>query len=370
MAGIIINERVKMLHGLTAKNNCMKKNIISLVQIFCVLLILYLQGGTASAREIIDMAGRHVIVPDVINRVFGTSPPATYMIYAIDPGMISGLNASLRSPEKRYMDERINQLPVVGGQQGQGAMPDFEVLLKVKPDIILMWMWKQLSASNEKIEQKFKALGIPVVYIAMDSLTEYPQVFRFLGDLLDHKERAETLAIYAEQTIEETKKVSSAIPDKEKVSIYYAEGTDGLSTECDTSVHAQLIPLSGGENVHKCNSTNLYGMQKISMEQVINYDPQIIVSHDSMFLSSIKKDARWKNIRAVREGRVYRIPTAPFNWFDRPPSFMRLLGLKWLTNRLYPEAYPVDMAAEVRRFYKLYLNVTLDEASAREIIQQ
>ncbi|MBN1906992.1 MAG: ABC transporter substrate-binding protein [Deltaproteobacteria bacterium] len=359
-----------MLHGLRCENKVLKKVVISLLQIFLFLLILYLPGRTASAREIIDMAGRHVVVPDVINKVFGSSPPATYMIYAIDPGMIAGLNASLRSPEKQYMDARIHQLPVVGGQQGQGAMPDFEVLLKIKPDIILVWMWKQLSASNEKLEQKLKTLGIPVVYIAMDSLTEYPHAFRFLGDLLNRKERAEALAIYAEQTLIETKKASGAIQNKERVSVYYAEGVDGLSTECDTSVHAQLIPLSGGANVHQCNSATLYGMQKISMEQVINYDPHVIVSHDSMFLSSIKKDVRWRNIRAVRDGHVYRIPTAPFNWFDRPPSFMRLLGLKWMTNQLYPDAYTIDMNAEARRFYKLFLNVTLDEASTREILQQ
>ncbi|NLA75837.1 MAG: ABC transporter substrate-binding protein [Deltaproteobacteria bacterium] len=359
-----------MLYGLRCENKGFKKVKISFAQIFFVLTILYLPGGTTSAREIIDMAGRHVIVPDVINKVFGSSPPATYMIYAIDPGMIAGLNFNLRSSEKQYMDKRLHQLPVVGGQPGQGAAPDFEVLLKVKPDIILVWMWKQLSAANEKMENKLKALGIPVVYIAMDSLTEYPQAFRFLGDLLNHKERAEALAIYAEQTIEETKKVSGAIQTKERVSVYYAEGADGLSTECHTSVHAQLIPLGGAINVHRCSNTNPYGMQKISIEQVINYNPQVIVTHDSMFLSRIKKDERWKNIRAVRDDRVYRIPTTSFNWFDRPPSFMRLLGLKWITNKLYPDTYTVDMNAETRSFYKLFLNATLDEPSAREILQK
>ncbi len=359
-----------MLHGLKCENKGLKNVVISLSQIFLVLSILYLPGGVTSAREIIDMAGRHVIVPDEINKVFGTSPPATYMIYAIDPGMIAGLNFGLDSFEKRYMDERIHRLPVVGGQQGQGAVPDFEVLLQVKPDIILVWMWKQLSASNEKLEHKLKTLGIPVVYIAMDSLNEYPQAFRFLGDVLNRKERAESLAIYTEQTIEETKKASSTIQESDRISVYYAEGVDGLSTECDTSVHAMLIPLSGAINVHRCSSTTLYGMQKISMEQVLNYDPQVIVSHDSMFLGRVKGDARWKNIRAVRDGRVYRIPTEPFNWFDRPPSFMRLLGLKWMTHSLYPDEYPVDMTSEIKRFYKLFLNVNLNTKMVREILEQ
>jgi iron complex transport system substrate-binding protein len=60
----------------------------------------------------------------------------------------------------------------------------------------------------------------------------------------------------------------------------------------------------------------------------------------------------------------------PFNWFDRPPSFMRLLGIHWMMHNLYPQTYPIDMVAETRHFYRLFLNVDLNEAAARKILQQ
>lgn len=47
---------------------------------------------------------------------------------------------------------------------------------------------------------------------------------------------------------------------------------------------------------------------------------------------------------------------------------MRLLGLKWMANHLYPSAYPIDLVAETQRFYQLFLNVTLDEAAARRLL--
>jgi iron complex transport system substrate-binding protein len=134
-------------------------------------------------------------------------------------------------------------------------------------------------------------------------------------------------------------------------------------------MHAQLIPLSGGRNVHRGSESGHRGMQKISMEQVLQYDPQVIISHEPMFFTGLTTHSKWKNIRAVRDGRVYRIPRTPFNWFDRPPSFMRLLGLKWMTHHLYPERYPLDLVAETQRFYELFLNITIDEATARKILR-
>jgi iron complex transport system substrate-binding protein len=335
-------------------------------------LILILAVGcclSAEARQITDMAGRQVAVPEVINKVYGTSPPATCMIYALDPGLVAGLNTPFNQSEKDYLDPRLQNLPMIGGWFGQGRVANLETLLQVRPDIILVWMW-QMSAVNEKIQQALKPLGIPVVYMLLDSLEDYPAAFRFLGDLFGLQERGQALCSYAEDTLKEVARVRATIPANERVSVYYAEGADGLSTECHTSVHAQLILLSGAENVHRCFSSNVQGMQKVSLEQVLQYDPQVIVAHEPLFFSRLEKETAWSNIRAVKDGRVYRIPRTPFNWFDRPPSFMRLLGLKWMAHQLYPSACPLDLVAETRHFYQLFLNVTLDEAAARKLLEQ
>jgi iron complex transport system substrate-binding protein len=108
-----------------------------------------------------------------------------------------------------------------------------------------------------------------------------------------------------------------------------------------------------------------YGMQKISMEQILRYDPDVIVFHEPLLAAELSGQGGWQNLRAVLDGRTYRIPRLPFNWFDRPPSFMRLLGLKWMMHHLYPDEYPIDLVSETRNFYGLFLNVTLDAEAAR-----
>ncbi|BBO86468.1 ABC transporter substrate-binding protein [Desulfosarcina ovata subsp. sediminis] len=332
-----------------------------------VLLLWAVGYGSAQARQITDMAGRTVTVPDVIHKIYGTSPPATLMAYAMDPSLVAGLNMPIKPDDAPYLDPRMTSRPVVGGWFGQGRVASMETLLALQPDIILVWWW-QHSAMDEKMANTLAPLGIPVVYMALNQLADYPEAFDFLGMLLHRESRARTLSSYARQAFAESERVRATIPDDARVSVYYAEEADGLSTECHTSVHAELIPLSGGENVHRCIQRTRVGKQKVSMEQVLNYDPQVIVAHERLFFKHIKADPKWQNIRAVQQGRVYRIPNRPFNWFDRPPSFMRLLGLKWMLHHLYPDHTAIDIVSETRQFYRLFLNVDLDEAAARKLL--
>jgi iron complex transport system substrate-binding protein len=100
------------------------------------------------------------------------------------------------------------------------------------------------------------------------------------------------------------------------------------------------------------------------------YNPDVIVAQESMFTEKVYSDPAWRNVKAVREHKVYLIPRTPLNWFDRPPSFMRFLGLEWLTSKLYPREFPVNMSAETRKFYSIFLGVELSDSDVREILGQ
>ena len=200
-----------------------------------------------------------------------------------------------------------------------------------------------------------------------EELQDYPEAIQFMGKLLDREERARELSDYGKEILPKVEVVVASIPEEEKITVYYAEERDGLATDCDKSYHAELINLAGGRNIHRCEPRDLLGMERIPLEQVIRSDPQVILVKEEAFFDSIFTDARWRDISAVRNKRVYLIPSLPFNWFDRPPSFMRLLGVQWLTHLLYPQRFPVDMARETRRFYKLFFDLDLDDRQLKEI---
>jgi len=340
-----------------------------MVLFLLLVLLSLLSVHHAQAREIVDMAGRRVPVPDTIRKVFTGSPPATYMLYAVDPTLIVGLNYPFTAAEKRFLSPAIQTLPVVGGWFGQGRTPNLETLLDVRPDIMVVWMWKA-AATNEKVEEVANRLGLPLIYIRIDSLSDYPEAFRFMGELLDRRERARELSEYASKAMSLAGTVAASIAEENRVSVYYAEAPDGLSTECDKSPHVELLGLAGGNNIYRCDPKNDFGMERISIEQVMTADPEVIIAQEKEFVDQVYSDPRWQAVRAVKNKRVHLIPRAPFNWFDRPPSFMRILGLRWLANRLYPEHFPLDLPRETREFYSLFLGVQLDDDALKEVLRQ
>lgn len=343
----------------------MSKSITAALCLFLALPMVC--SGVAGAREIADMAGRNVSVPDTIKKVYAPSPYGTYIMYAVDPALLAGLIFPLKEEDKKYLHKNVQRLPVIGSLFGQGQTANIEVLLQAKPDVLLMWSDKK-SPASQKTEETLKKMGIPYVYATAGSLSDYPDAFQFLGTLLNREKRAKKLSDYSRRVLSGVDAAVKRIPKEKRPKVYYAEGVDGLKTECDDSIHVELLKRAGDTDVHRCHTASHMGLEKISPEQVMLYDPDVIIVQEKLFFDRVFTDPAWQRIRAVRQGRVYLIPRTPFNWFDRPPSFMRILGLQWLMNRLYPKEYPVDIVREGRDFYRLFLSVEVSAQEMRKIM--
>jgi iron complex transport system substrate-binding protein len=130
--------------------------------------------------------------------------------------------------------------------------------------------------------------------------------------------------------------------------------------------------MVGGKNVVQSEIKGGQGKSEISIEQLLSWDPDIIISWDDErggYYSGIFKDPTWKDIKAVKDKEIYEIPNKPFNWFDRPPSVNRVLGVKWLGNLLYPDVFDYDMREEVKEFYDKFYHYELTEEEIDEILQ-
>ena len=321
----------------------------------------------AFGREIVDMTGRRVVLPDSIKRVYAPAPYGSYILYAVDPALMSGLIFPLRDEDKKYLHPAVHGLPVIGGLFGQGKTANMEVLLKSKPDLLLMWSDGKASP-NPKMEENMKRLPFPYAYATAGSLSDYPDAFLFIGKLLKRERRAKKLSGYCRHVLAGVDAAVKKVPASKRPKVYYAEGVDGLQTECDDSIHVELLKRAGDTDVHRCHTASHMGLEKISIEQIMLDDPDLIIIQEKIFFEKVFKDPAWQRVRAVRQGRVYLIPRTPFNWFDRPPSFMRFLGLQWITHLLYPREYPVDMVKEAREFYRLFLGVEVSEKDMRRIM--
>lgn len=327
-----------------------------------------MQPDFATAREIVDMTGRRVTVPDQITRVYAPSPPGYNLLYTLAPELLCGRAHPFRSDlEKAMTLPELRDLPIIGSIGGENQQADLEMLLRTKADLLLVTslLGNTDSAMEARVQAALERTGIPYVYVVARDLADYPAAYKFLGELLGQEARANELTAYIEGALADAETVVAQVPPAQRPKVYYAEQFDGLSTESAQSFHTHLLLLAGDVNVHResLSPITTMGWEKISLEQVIAYNPDFILVFEPVFYQSVYKHSGWKMIKAVQNKKVLWIPRGPFNWFDRPPSFMGALGLKWLLANFYPTQYPLDVVAEAQYFYRLFLNydLTYDE---------
>jgi iron complex transport system substrate-binding protein len=109
---------------------------------------------------------------------------------------------------------------------------------------------------------------------------------------------------------------------------------------------------------------------QVSIEQVLLWNPDVIVTIESNFHAAARTHPQWRDLPAVKAGRVYLAPTLPFGWIDSPPSINRLIGLRWLARILYPDAFPEDLRPIVRDFYTRCYHQTPTDAQLDQLLRQ
>ncbi|AFS78918.1 ABC transporter periplasmic binding protein [Gottschalkia acidurici 9a] len=327
-------------------------------------------------RIITDMSGREVKIPSKVEKVYSTSPIAQMAVYTIDSKKLTGLLFELTEMEKKYTVEGYSELPILGGWFGKDNKGNIEEILKVDPDVIIA-MGDVDDASKQFADDLQKQIGKPVV-IADGELEKTPESYKFLGEVLNEEKRAQELADYCEKTLKESKEIADSIKEEEKVTIYYAQGPEGLQTDPAKSTHAGVFDFVGAKNIADVESKGGYGRTEVSIEQILNWNPdKIIVCKDknnktgkvSSSYETITTDNKWSSLRAVKENQVYEIPDSPYNIIDRPPSVSRILGIKWLGNLLYPDKFKYDIEQETKEFYEKFYHYELKDGDIEEILQ-
>jgi len=315
--------------------------------------------GEAAHQGFTDAAGRNLTIPKDIKKVYCTSPIGTIFIYTLAPDRLAGWNYELAPEEKEYILPEYRGLPVLGGWFGKSNTGNIEEILKVRPDIILSMgtVGKSSISSADEIQKK---LGIPVLVVD-GSLTSLSKTYETMGRLLGTEKKAKELGSYCSEALSWVTKAVASIPEKERPRVYYAEGPKGLLTDPKGSPHVEALDVCGGINVAECPLKEGYGRTEVSIEQIMSWDPDIIIAGESDFFAKVFDDPRWKGLKAVKERRVYLIPRYPFNWFDRPPSVNRVVGLWWVSDFLHKDRLKIEVGRKAKEFYSKFYHMDLTE---------
>jgi iron complex transport system substrate-binding protein len=324
-----------------------------------LLLLLTIPFGAAFAREVVDSAGRKVEVPDHIARVMAAGPPASVLVYVLAPDKLIGWNRRPRPAELPYLAPSVRDLPEVGRLTGRGGTASLEAVMAAKPDVIVDF--GSVNATYVSLADRVqRKTGIP--YLLIDGrFNNTATALRLLGSILGLDERAEKLAARAQAILDDVDRVVAAVPEAQRPRVYLAHRNSGLETGNRGSINTEIIERAGGRNVVDAGGAR-GGLVTVSLEQVLKWDPDTVITTDAGFPAAVKGDTAWAGIEAVRRGRIYVSPTLPYGWIDVPPSLNRVLGLQWLASLFFPDRYKIDIRAETKNFYRLFYGVELTDS--------
>ena len=153
----------------------------------------------ANAASVSDGAGRAVPVPARVERVFPAGPPAAILLYTLAPELLIGWPRTNRPEEREFLLPDVGGRPEVGRITGRGNTANLEVVLALKPDLIL-----DVGSVNptyvslaERVQQQ---TGIP--YALLDGRFEgISPAYRTLGALIGRHAQGEAFARSAEDMI-------------------------------------------------------------------------------------------------------------------------------------------------------------------------
>ena len=323
-------------------------------------------ADAAGEREITDMAGRTVVVPDEIETVFSSSTVTAIFMYTLAPDKLLGWNYELNELEKSIILEEYHDLP----KFGMGDSINYEAVIAADPTIAV-----NVGTINDKMisdcDKLSKSLGVPVVAVDGD-LSASAEAYRFMGELLGEEEQAEKLASYAEKTFADIEKME--VPEDKKVRIYYGNGEDSLETAPAGSAHGQIIDMVNAVNVADLEMGEGSRVQ-ISAEQLLAWDPDVIVVNGepkadmsgASAAEAILANPDYASLKAVQDQQVYGTPNTPFSWMDRPMGPNRIVGIRWLSGLIYPEYLNYNVDEEVKEFFDLFYHVQLTDEKLENI---
>ena len=261
---------------------------------FLVLLTLLVLATGAAAqggfpREIVDDAGRKVLIPQAPGRIVSLAPSNTEILFAIGAGdQVVGVTDYCNYPQEAHEKDKV----------GGFSDPNLEAIVALAPDLVLGTNF------NDGVIEDLAQLGIRGLVISPGTVEEVLTAIERVGYAVGRDGEAGALA---ENLRERLLAVEEYIAGKERPRVLYQVWHDPLMVAGPGSFVDNAITLAGGDNIAWVAAR---GYPRFSSEVVVLRDPEVILSpktHGSGAVADAPLPPGWEDLTAVKEGRVYSI---------------------------------------------------------------
>lgn len=317
-------------------------------------------ASQSSTRTFTDSAGRQVQVPASITKIAPSGFTAQQVLLTIAPDKLVGLAQKMSDSQIKYLGSQYASLPEFGAAFGAKGNLNKEAVAASGAQILIdTGEYKDgIAADLDKLQEQ---LGIPCVFIET-KLSDYGSAYTMLGDLLGTQDRAKTLADYCTNAYNETKTAVDAVPEAQRVKVAYLSGDAGLNAIAKGSYQGGVIDMCATNVVQVEKASGSGTGNEISLEQLANWNPQMIVFQQGSIYSKVGSDAAWQGIAAIANKNYYECPNDPWCWLNNPPTVNQVMGMQWFSRLCYPDKFKTSISDVTKSYYKTFYGYDLSDA--------
>jgi len=219
-----------------------------------------------------------------------------------------------------------------------------EQVAAIAPDLVIL-----KSYNREKLGNALETVGVPVLYLDLESPEKFYADIATLGALFQQADRARMVTDWYRGRADAVARSVAGAPRPPVLVVQYSarDGQNAFTVPPAGWIQTAIVETAGGAVAWKEAGPG-DGWKKIGIEQLAAWDPRyvLIVSYQEASAAVADRLAT----SATLKGIILPFP-ADFHSWDQPDSRW-ILGLEWLAVTLHPDVFPaMDMRGEVTAFY-------------------
>jgi iron complex transport system substrate-binding protein len=226
---------------------------------YLFLGLLLALPAQAEAIRIHDDAGQTLAFKHPPQRIISLTPHLTELLFAVGAGtQVVGVDSASDYPAAAQSLPRV----------GDFSRINFERILALKPDLVLVWMGGNRTADIHGL----KKMGVPVLHTQATQLKDVARLLRLIGNVSGHAGQGEAAARDFTTRLSALKGGASQHPP---VDVFYQVWDRPLMTVGGTHWISDALTLCGARNVF----ADLRALSPVvSLEAVLQRSPELIVS--------------------------------------------------------------------------------------------
>jgi len=313
-------------------------------------IALVAAGGALAddgTRTVSGLDGKEVTIKDPVERIVTIPMPSASMFISVDGKADRLVGMHERSKEALLEGVLGDYFPdakaIASDITKEGFVPNIENIMRLYPDVVVQW------ETMPKTFESMEGAGLNVAAFVRYNNEELAyRNLRLVASILGQEEKQEELIEWRKGMEAAVRKKAAPIPDEEKKSVaWILYHKKGLQVAGGNSYVDFIFETGGGVLA----GDDIDGWPKIDMEQLLAWDPDIIVigNFDPLVPADIYNDPMFSALKAVKNKRVYKMPLGGYRW--GPANQESPLAWMWAYNILNPDRDPFDLRQEIKDQY-------------------